>query len=55
MSFIFGHLISMRYLLLGYIRHWTCLAGQIAHRDTAQLILLGLTDRRETSAEGSVL
>ena len=39
MSFVFGYLVSMRYLLLGYLRRCICVANRIAFRDPAQLVL----------------
>jgi hypothetical protein len=44
MSFIFSHLVSMRYVLLGYLRRGICLAGRLAFQDQSQLVLLGISD-----------
>ncbi len=48
MSFVLGHLLSMRYLLLGYVRRVLCFAGKVANRDTAQLVLLSIGEPSET-------
>jgi len=34
----------MRYLLLGYVRRWICLASRLAGQGTPKLILLGLSE-----------
>jgi hypothetical protein len=46
MHFIFGYFLSMRYLLVGYVRRWICLAGRFAGQDTTQLILLELSEAK---------
>ena len=50
MSFVFGYLVSMRYLLLGYLRRCICVANRIASRDPAHLVLLSISEetRRES-------
>ena len=50
MSFVFGYLISMRYLLLGYLRRCICVASRIAFQGPAQLILLGISEGTRTDA-----
>jgi len=50
MHFVFGYLVSMRYLLLGYIRRCICLGGRIAFRDSAQLVLLNIAERSEITS-----
>ena len=50
MHFIFGYFLSMRYLLLGYVRRWICFAGRLAGQGTPRLILLGLSEGKR--AEG---
>jgi len=55
MSFVLGYLVSMRYLLLGYVRRGLCLAGKIAYRDAAQLVLLSIGEPVKIRAERSAL
>jgi hypothetical protein len=50
MSFVFGYLVSMRYLLLGYLRRCICVANRIAFRDPTQLVLLGISERTRTES-----
>lgn len=50
MSFVFSYLVSMRYLLLGYLRRCICLADRIALQDPAQLILLGISEGTRTES-----
>lgn len=47
MSFLFSYFVSMRYFLLGYLRHSFCLARRIAFYDPAQLVLLNIAERSE--------
>jgi hypothetical protein len=48
MSFVFNYFISMRYHLLGYLRHGLCLAYKIASQDQSQLVLLGISQGART-------
>lgn len=40
----------MRYLLLGYLRRFICLANMIAFRDPARLVLLGISEGTRTES-----
>jgi hypothetical protein len=50
MSFVFGYVVSMRYLLLGYLRRCIYVAHSIAFRDPAQLVLLGISEGTRTES-----
>lgn len=50
MSFVFGYVVSMRYLLLGYLRRCIYVASRIAFRDLAQLVLLGISKGTRTES-----
>jgi hypothetical protein len=50
MHFAFGYLVSMRYLLLGYIRRCICFGSRIAFQDSAQLVLLNIAERSEITS-----
>jgi hypothetical protein len=50
MSFVFGYLVSMRYLLLGYFRRGICVASKIAYRGPAQLVRLGISEETRTES-----
>ena len=38
----------MRYLLLGYLRRYICVANSIAFRDRPQLVLLRISEETQT-------
>jgi hypothetical protein len=50
MSFVFNYFVSMRYLLLGYLRHCLCLAHKIASQDPSRLVLLGISEGARTES-----
>jgi hypothetical protein len=50
MSFVFCHVVSMRYFLLAYLRRCIFVANSIAFRDPAQLVLLGISERTRTES-----
>jgi hypothetical protein len=50
MSFVFAYLVSIRYLLLGYLRRCICVASRIAFRDPAQLVLLDRSEGTQTES-----
>jgi len=47
-SSIFNYFVSMRYVLLGYVRPCICMAGRITFRDPIQLVLLGISEGTQT-------
>jgi hypothetical protein len=50
MSFIFNYFVSMRYLLLGYLRRCICVATKIAFRGRFQLVRLGISEETQTES-----
>jgi hypothetical protein len=50
MSFVFCHVVSMRYFLLAYLRRCIFVANSIAFRDPAQLVLLGISEGTRTES-----
>lgn len=50
MAFIFNYFVSMRYLLLVYLRSSICLANRIVFQDPAQLVLLGISEGTRTES-----
>jgi hypothetical protein len=47
MAFVFGYVVSMRYLLVGYLRRSLCAAARVAFQESAQLVLLNIAGQRE--------
>jgi hypothetical protein len=50
MSFVFSHVVSMRYFLLAYLRRGICLANSIVVRDPGHLVLLGISKGTRTES-----
>jgi hypothetical protein len=49
-AFVLGYLVSMRYVLVGYLRRCCSAAARIALHDPAELILLNIAQRSKAGS-----